>query len=178
MILTARYLLDQGYALWNYGMPLPYKAYLGGRIVNLRDFISMWRTYVNQTPQQGLAFEASPRCKETPTDYELMQALQDVYRFLYTDDIGQCLSDDFIYTDDFSCEPKSKTAYLDYLSNLVKKIGYYALRIKSLTTEIQLKGPGGSPRLLLLHENTEVALTCTIQNGKITAIHARERRLQ
>ncbi|MDR2490409.1 MAG: GNAT family N-acetyltransferase, partial [Spirochaetaceae bacterium] len=34
MILTARYLLDQGYALWNYGMPLPYKAYLGGRIVN------------------------------------------------------------------------------------------------------------------------------------------------
>ena len=173
MILTAQYLREQGYALWNFGMPLPYKAYLGGRIVNLRDFIALWRKYVHQTPQHGMAIEASLCYKENPTDYELLEILQDVYKFLYTDGLAYYLSEDFIYTDEFFNDVKSKTEYLDYVSNMVKEIGYYAGLVNGITTEIQTKGPAGSPCLLLRQGRIEIMLNCTAKNGKITAINAK-----
>ena len=177
MILTAQYLRSHGYALWNFGMPLPYKAYLGGRIVNLRDFIALWRKYVHQTPQHGMAFEASPCCKENPTDYELLEVLQDAYKFLYINDLGYYLSDNFIYTGELSGKlfnnTKSKTEYLEYISYMVKEIEYYAGLVNGITTEIQTTGPRSVPCLLLRQGRAEVMLDCTTQNGKITAINAK-----
>jgi Leu/Phe-tRNA-protein transferase len=43
MILTAQYLRDNGFAFWDLGMPLPYKYTLGGRDVNIAEFVRIFR---------------------------------------------------------------------------------------------------------------------------------------
>jgi len=49
MILTAQYLKKNGYAFWDLGMPIEYKKNIGAKIINLEDFIIMWRKYSIQT---------------------------------------------------------------------------------------------------------------------------------
>ena len=44
LILTARMLRDAGYALWDLGMPLPYKERLGAQVLERADFITFFRS--------------------------------------------------------------------------------------------------------------------------------------
>jgi Leu/Phe-tRNA-protein transferase len=43
MILTARFLSNNGFAFWDLGMPLPYKFTLGAENVNLSTFLELFR---------------------------------------------------------------------------------------------------------------------------------------
>jgi len=49
MILTARYLEKNGYAFWDLGMPIKYKKSFGAWVINLEEFIYIWRKHSNQT---------------------------------------------------------------------------------------------------------------------------------
>jgi Leu/Phe-tRNA-protein transferase len=50
LILTARYLRDSGFAFWDLGMPLPYKAQLGARTLPLTRFLPLWRDAIVTHP--------------------------------------------------------------------------------------------------------------------------------
>ncbi|MDR2517747.1 MAG: GNAT family N-acetyltransferase [Spirochaetaceae bacterium] len=43
LVLTARWLRDQGFAFWDLGMPLDYKDRLGARNVEPAEFVRLWR---------------------------------------------------------------------------------------------------------------------------------------
>jgi Leu/Phe-tRNA-protein transferase len=43
MILTARWLRDNGFAFWDLGMPLPYKTDLGAVDLNTKEFVKIFR---------------------------------------------------------------------------------------------------------------------------------------
>jgi Leu/Phe-tRNA-protein transferase len=43
MILTAHWLRENGFAFWDLGMPLPYKETLGARVLNIENFLRLWR---------------------------------------------------------------------------------------------------------------------------------------
>lgn len=44
MILTARYLRENGFAFWDLGMPLEYKYTLGAHDINTQEFITLFRS--------------------------------------------------------------------------------------------------------------------------------------
>jgi hypothetical protein len=43
MVLTARWLRDNGFAFWDLGMPLPYKTDLGAVNLNTKEFVKIYR---------------------------------------------------------------------------------------------------------------------------------------
>jgi Leu/Phe-tRNA-protein transferase len=46
LALTGRYLRDAGFALWDLGMPMPYKERLGAQIVDRPGFLELFRQAV------------------------------------------------------------------------------------------------------------------------------------
>jgi len=64
MILTARYLKNNGYAFWDLGMPVKYKTTIGAKTINLKNFISIWRKYSTQPLDLNLEYEKYPVIKQ------------------------------------------------------------------------------------------------------------------
>lgn len=60
MILTAKYLENNGYAFWDLGMPIAYKSTIGAKVINLKDFIDKWRKYSIQEISLNLGYEKFP----------------------------------------------------------------------------------------------------------------------
>jgi len=48
MILTAQFLEKNDYAFWDLGVPIKYKSNFGAWVINLEEFIYIWRKYSNQ----------------------------------------------------------------------------------------------------------------------------------
>jgi Leu/Phe-tRNA-protein transferase len=58
LLLTGRWLREQGYAFWDLGMPLDYKDRLGARNISPLEFVTLWRE--NRRHPPGFDFQILP----------------------------------------------------------------------------------------------------------------------
>lgn len=166
MVLTARYLMEKGFAFWDLGMPLPYKKLLGAKTLNLEAFTRLWRAHSVQAARAGMAWTPSPEPKQGLSDLELLTVLKDAYRYYYVDDLREYIADDFYYTSLYNPEKiKGKEAYLYYMETRLKFLQNRWPLFRRHTTRIVYDRRGGAPYLLVIQNRKGVLIIPTIKKG-------------
>jgi Leu/Phe-tRNA-protein transferase len=170
MILTARYLKENGFAFWDLGMPLPYKSTLGAKTINLECFTKLWRRHHLETPAKGMDYAPFPE-RQNLSDTELLNVFKNAYRYFYIDDLKEYLADDFHYASQYVfSEIKSKAAYLEYLSGKLKTIQRLRAPDNRLFMEIVYDRYSKKPYLFMRQNKTSALFVPQIHDGQFTRI--------
>jgi Leu/Phe-tRNA-protein transferase len=171
MILTAQYLEKEGFAFWDLGMPVDYKKTIGGRILNLEDFISLWRKYSNEEIKPGLEPEKRPVIKAYYSEEELLHILKCAYKYHYIDDLQDFLSDDFKFSSQFNnSDIDSKEKYLAALKNEIKGIKYSSSPGNVVYLEIVESLNRQKPCLLYKRDRLKALFVIQTEHNKIKRI--------
>ena len=171
MILTAQHLEKTGYAFWDLGMPIEYKRTFGARILNLEDFIVLWRKYSIQTTGLNLEYEKYPIPKQNLTEEQLLWLFRNAYKYYYTDDLREYLHDDFIYiSQNVSEEITTKERYLEFLRNKLETLKNIDPPENELFMEMVYDLHSNRPYLYIKQNKNEGLFIAEIKDEKIARI--------
>jgi Leu/Phe-tRNA-protein transferase len=171
MILTAKYLKDNGFAFWDLGMPLKYKSELGAKTINIDDFTKLWRKYSNENYSNGLGFAHFPTPGNDLNEEELLIIFKNAYKYFYIDDLQDYLNDDFHYASMHVFEEiTSKKQYIEYLSGKVKSIQAAEPPMNILKLEIVYDTNTDKPYLFMSQGANKALFVPKIKNGKFERI--------
>jgi Leu/Phe-tRNA-protein transferase len=167
MILTAHYLVKNGYAFWDLGMPLNYKSALGAKVVNIEDFTAIWKKYSKQPNKAGLDYEKFPVPRHNMREEELLWVFRNAYRYFYTEDLENYLVDDFHYSSQYVFhEITSKSEYLGYLNRKLKTILNSAPPYNELLMEMVYDFHTNKPYLFMKQGRDEALFVAKTKDGK------------
>jgi len=171
MILTAQHLEKAGYAFWDLGMPIEYKGTLGARILNLEDFIVMWKKYSIQDIGLNLEYEKYPIPKQNLTEEQLLWLFRNAYKYYYTDDLREYLHDDFFYTSHhFTEEITTKDLYLYYLNLKLDALKGSDPPDNELFIEMVYDLHSNRPYLYMKYKEKEALFIAEVKDGKLARI--------
>jgi len=171
MILTAQHLEKTGYAFWDLGMPIEYKKTLGARILNLEDFIFLWRKYSVQTAGLNLEYEKYPEPKQNLTEEQLLWLFRNAFKYYYTDDLQKYLLDDFHYVSpNISEEITTKEQYLEFLRSKFEMLKNAEPPENELFMEMVYDSHSNRPYLHIKQNENETLFVAEVKDGKLARI--------
>jgi Leu/Phe-tRNA-protein transferase len=171
MVLTAQHLEKTGYAFWDLGMPIDYKKSFGAKIVNLEDFIVLWRKYSIQTVGLNLEFEKYPIPKQNLSEERLLWLFRNAYKYYYTDDLREYLLDDFHYASQYvSEEITTKEQYLEFLKNKLEARKNTEPPNNELSMEMVYDLHSNRPYLYMTQNENEGLFVAEVKDGKLARI--------
>jgi len=171
MILTAQYLEKNGFAFWDLGMPVEYKSTIGAKIINLEDFIILWRDCSKQNNELNLEYEKHPLPKHNLSEEQLLWELRNAYRYFYIDDLQDYLLNNFHYASQHVFEEiKTKEDYLKYLKGKLRTIQNSNPPNNELLIEIAHDFHSNRPYLYLKQNNNEALFVAEVNNGRFVRL--------